>query len=59
VDISRPDQKAAFDLYRYDIPVVTVNGEEVARHKLVEKDFLAALGGASDSSHSSSPSHSK
>jgi alkyl hydroperoxide reductase subunit AhpF len=35
-----------FDRYKHAIPVVTVNGREIARHRLALNDLLAALDSA-------------
>jgi hypothetical protein len=40
-DIDQGDRSIFFK-YRYDIPVITVNGNEVARHRL-EKSVLVAV----------------
>ena len=42
------DDPAAFDRYRHAIPVVLVNGLEVARHRLAHGELIAALGAASN-----------
>lgn len=43
VDIEAPGRERELDLYRYDIPVVAVDGVEVARHRLDERALLAAV----------------
>ena len=35
-----------FERYKHAIPVVTVNGREIARHRLALNDLLAALDAA-------------
>ena len=42
------DDPADYERYKHDIPVVTVNGREVARHKLTAEAFEAALDQAKD-----------
>lgn len=37
------DDPADFDRYKHAIPVVTVNGEEVARYRLSLNELLAAI----------------
>jgi glutaredoxin len=37
------DNDAVFERYRYAIPVVTVDGREVARGKIDERELLLAL----------------
>jgi glutaredoxin len=32
-----------FDRYKHDIPVVTLNGREIARHRMSEQDLERAL----------------
>jgi hypothetical protein len=34
---------ADFERYQYDIPVIAVNGKEIARHRLSEPTLVAAL----------------
>jgi hypothetical protein len=34
---------ADFERYQYDIPVIAVNGREIARHRLSEAVLIAAL----------------
>ena len=34
---------ATFELYKNDIPVVTVNGKEIARHRLTADELETAL----------------
>ena len=43
VDISLPQHAEWHALYRYEIPVVHIDGQEVARHGLQEADFVARL----------------
>lgn len=38
------DDPADFDRYQYEIPVVFVNGAEVARYRLTPAELEAALG---------------
>jgi glutaredoxin len=40
------DNPADLEKYGHDIPVVAVNGQEVARHRLTAAAFLAALAAA-------------
>jgi hypothetical protein len=40
------DDPGAFERYQHAIPVVTVNGREVARHRLRLPDLLAAIAAA-------------
>jgi hypothetical protein len=42
-DISRPENKEWFDLYCNDIPVVHINGVELARHRLREDALVQGL----------------
>jgi glutaredoxin len=37
------DHLADYDRYKHDIPVVLVNGREIARHRLTEAQLEAAL----------------
>ena len=37
------DDRADFDRYKHAIPVVTVNGHEIARYQLALADLLAAI----------------
>jgi hypothetical protein len=37
------DDPADYEKFKHDIPVVAVNGREVARHQLTAKEFEAAL----------------
>ena len=37
------DDPAEYERYKHDIPVVTVNGREVARYRLALPDLLAAI----------------
>lgn len=34
---------ADFERFQYDIPVIAVNGKEIARHQLAEATLVAAL----------------
>lgn len=43
VNIHDPANAEFFELYQNDIPVVAVNGQEIARHKLEEQVLLDAL----------------
>jgi hypothetical protein len=43
VDIHASENATWFELYKYDIPVVHIEGEEHARHRLSESDFSKAL----------------
>ena len=38
------DDPADFEKYRHEIPVVLVNGREVARHRMTPRELEAALG---------------
>jgi hypothetical protein len=40
------DDPADFERYKHAIPVVTVNGREIARYRLALKDLLAAVDAA-------------
>jgi hypothetical protein len=44
VRINILDDPAVYDRYKHDIPVVLVDGREIARHHLAEAEFEAALG---------------
>eukprot|EP00013_Stygamoeba_regulata_P000173 CAMPEP_0177635526 /NCGR_PEP_ID=MMETSP0447-20121125/3951_1 /TAXON_ID=0 /ORGANISM="Stygamoeba regulata, Strain BSH-02190019" /LENGTH=88 /DNA_ID=CAMNT_0019137325 /DNA_START=313 /DNA_END=579 /DNA_ORIENTATION=+ len=49
VDISA--SPTLYDRYKHDIPIVLLNGQEIFRHKFVEKKFkehLAAAAGGAD-----------
>jgi len=35
-----------YERYKHDIPVLTIDGREVARHRITEAALLAALGDA-------------
>lgn len=37
------DDPAVFDRYKHDIPVVTVDGREIARHRMTAAQLEAAL----------------
>ena len=37
VDISEKNNQKWFELYKYDIPVVHLNGKEIARHRANER----------------------
>lgn len=39
------DDPAVFDRYKHDIPVVTVDGREIARHRMTAAQLEAALAG--------------
>ena len=41
------DDRAAFEKYRYEIPVICVNGREIARHQLTVAALEVALDQAS------------
>jgi len=43
VDITAKGNKALFDLYKYDIPVIHLNGKEIMRHRVFENVLLDAL----------------
>lgn len=43
VDISRRENIAFHRQYRFDIPVVTLDGVEIARHRLTQEQLTAAL----------------
>lgn len=43
VNIDDEEQKEWFDLYKYDIPVVHIDGVEVARHRMEEAVFRQIL----------------
>ena len=43
IDIEDPKNHKWFDLYKYDIPVVHVDGKEIARHRLDESDLSEAI----------------
>ncbi len=43
VDISEPQNRQWFGLYGNDIPVVHVNGREVARHRVSERELRKML----------------
>jgi hypothetical protein len=43
IDISEPQHNKWFTKFQYDIPVVHINGNEVARHHLNEKQFINEL----------------
>jgi glutaredoxin len=40
------DDSSAYLLYRYEIPVVMVDGQEIARHTLSHEQLIRALGPA-------------
>jgi len=48
VDIAKPENAKWHTLYTNDIPVIHVNGKEVARHRLNEPQFIADLQKASE-----------
>jgi glutaredoxin len=37
------EDPSLFDLYRHDVPVVFVNDEEIARHRMTAAELIAAL----------------
>lgn len=43
VDITAKGNEALFDLYKYDIPVIHLNGKEIMRHRVFENVLLDAL----------------
>jgi hypothetical protein len=43
INISSPGQEQWHKLYDTEIPVVHINGQEVARHKLNERTFIQKL----------------
>jgi thioredoxin-like negative regulator of GroEL len=43
VDISARENIAAFRLYKHDIPVVLLDGTEVARHRLSREQLQSCL----------------
>lgn len=43
VDITANGNQEWFNKYKYDIPVIHINNQEVMRHKVFEKPFLEAL----------------
>lgn len=43
VDISAPENEAWFSVYRHDIPVVHLNGTEVFRHRVDERQLRKVL----------------
>jgi len=48
VDITDAENKAWFERYKYDIPVLHVNGAYWAKHRLTEAEARAALAEARD-----------
>jgi glutaredoxin len=40
------DDLADYERYKHDIPVILVNGREIARHHLIESQLVDALSGA-------------
>ncbi len=43
VDISAPGRERWHDAYKHDIPVVHLNGVEICRHRVNEREFRAHL----------------
>eukprot|EP00741_Cyanophora_paradoxa_P020843 tig00021314_g20121.t1 len=43
VYIDKPENARFFNEYRYDIPVIHLDGSEIARHRLDEAKLLSAL----------------
>ena len=44
VDITAPEHKETWwKMYKYDIPVVHLNGKEIARHRLDAEDLFDKL----------------
>ena len=43
VDISARENSAAFRLYKHDIPVVLLDGVEIARHRLTRDQLASCL----------------
>lgn len=37
------DNPADYDLYKHDVPVVTLNGREIARHRLTAEQLGSAI----------------
>ncbi len=46
VDLTGPGNGAVYGLYCNDIPVVHLNGREVSRHRVSERDLRRLLQGA-------------
>ncbi len=46
VDITAGGNEAWFDRYRHEIPVVHLNGREIFRHRVDERELRALLAGA-------------
>jgi glutaredoxin len=42
-EINIEDDPELLERYQYDIPVITINGEEVFRHRLTAAEFKLAL----------------
>lgn len=47
VNIDEPEHSKWKDMYTNDIPVIHVNGQEIARHRLNEPQLIEALNKAS------------
>ena len=43
VDITDKNNKKAYNLYKYDIPVISVNDIEIARHSLSKEQLINSL----------------
>ena len=43
VDISEKGNEKFFDLYKYDIPVVHLNGKEILRHRANESELIEII----------------
>ncbi len=43
IDICAPGQEKWLDAYRYDIPVVHLNGREIFRHRVNERQLRELL----------------
>ena len=46
VDITEEGNEEWFDKYRYDIPVIHLNGQPLMKHRVFEQAFLEALANA-------------
>lgn len=43
IDITAVGNKEWFEKYKYDIPVIHLNGQEIMRHRVFDKVLLDAL----------------
>jgi len=55
VDIEKPENKAWFDMYKWDIPAGHVDGEEIFRHRITEAKALEVYNSWREKKHNINP----